>query len=111
MTFLAVVLISFAVIAAVCGLGSTLIWIQIIGQLRAEGKTSLPEWGRKSFRETRELLRLHKEAHPRSILRKLHYATLLLMIGSFLFTATAMLSAASLNGTRSSVDPTTNSRR
>jgi hypothetical protein len=64
---------------SICGLGSSLVFIEIIGQVnKAKAASEISEWGRKSIWEMRRINRMHQQLFPASALRKICVALMCL---------------------------------
>jgi hypothetical protein len=78
-TFAISVLVACLVSMSICGLASSLVFIEIIDQVnRAEVAPEISEWGRKSIWEMMRINRLHRQLFPSSQLRKISAALMCL---------------------------------
>ena len=84
-----VVIVVCLICLVICGPAQAIIWYALIADLNDVRKTpQLPLWGRASWSQTREVLKLHRSLLPNSHLRKFGYAaivgallSMLVMIG------------------------------
>jgi hypothetical protein len=91
MTLLGWSLLAYAVLAALGGLASTLVWIHMVDKVNASGITPrLREWGRASWGEQRRVLRVHRELYPGSSLRTIYMAIVSILVASFVLVAAQM---------------------
>jgi hypothetical protein len=80
MSNLAISVIVICIVSmSICGLASSLVFIEIIGQVnKAKVAPEISEWGRKSIWEMRRINRIHRQLFPASALRKVSVALMCL---------------------------------